>query len=102
MDIKSNSPINPNKAFHKAINDKEKLYCPILTNLKPPGYIFQVLVLNFYGAAHQNVRNFISELKSFLASPHHTAFNARNFISYATHRLPIWHRSDDQSRKSSF
>jgi hypothetical protein len=57
----------------------------------PPRFIFQFLAFNTYGAAHQHVRDFFYELEYKIHSriPHSTAFNAMNFLSYATQRLFI-------------
>jgi hypothetical protein len=90
-DLKPSSPINPNDAFLTAFKDKEKTYLPLLTSLKPPGFIFKVLAFNTFGAAHQNVHDLLSELqnKAHFRLPHPTAFNATNFLSYASQRLSI-------------
>jgi hypothetical protein len=65
---------------------KESKYQPLLTS---QGFIFQVLAFNIYGATHQHVYNLLSELQNkvkfcFLQL---IAFNATNFLSYATKRL---------------
>ena len=90
-DIDSTSPINPNAALLNAIEAKKQLYLPILSNFKPPGFIFQALAFNTHGAAHQDVRAFLTELsaKAQSRTPIPTAFNANNFLSYATQRLSI-------------
>ncbi len=88
-----NSPslINLNNAILKAIEEKENLYLPILSNFKPLGFIFQVLAFHSSGAAYQKVCIFLTELSSKAQSraPLPFAFNASNFLSYATQRLSI-------------
>jgi hypothetical protein len=51
----------------------------------------KVLAFNTHGAAHQYVHVFLSELsaKAQSRTPYPTAFNASNFICYATQRLSI-------------
>jgi hypothetical protein len=60
-----------------AFKDKEKTYLPLLTSLKPPGFIFKVLAFNTFGAAHQHVHDLLSDLqnKAHFRLPNPTAFN---------------------------
>jgi hypothetical protein len=72
-DIKSSSPTNSNSAsFLTAFKDEESKYLPLLTCLKPPGFSFQVLAFNKYGAAHQHVHDILFEFQNKATPAFHT------------------------------
>jgi hypothetical protein len=79
----SSTPISPSSA-------KQQLYFPLLSNFKPPGFIFQVLAFNSHGVCPQRCLRLL--YGSFCQSPVAnipTAFIATDFLSYATQRLSI-------------
>ncbi len=87
-DLNPHCPSTPMELFSLLSRTKKRL---LLTSLKPLGFIFKVLAFNTFGAAHEHVHDLLSELQNKAHSrlPHPTAFNATNFLSYASQRLSI-------------